>query len=187
MRTILARALLLVVIACPLVGAEKPAPMEIVVGTWREGSNITEPKPAQSQYFKTTLGGFVLVQGFAGFKWFIEVTKHPEKRLYTRSVIENPQDPKKPFVYDGTIDPDVPSTTITHGPALGLKNYQDYTLEFIAYSDEKRTKEVDRLTQRVRSYVDTTGPKLKIFSGLKTKTTDTLKENPAPAAEEKKR
>lgn len=186
MRTILARALLLVVTACTLTAADKPAPMELVVGTYREGSNITEPRPAQSKYFKTTLGAFHLIRGMAGYKWFIETIKPPEKRLYTRSIIENPQDPKKPFVYEGTIDPDTPSTTITHGPALGLKIYKDYTVEFIAYADEKRKKEVDRLTQKIRSYVDTTGPQLKMFDGMKSRTTDTVSEHSAPAAADQK-
>lgn len=187
MRMILASALLIAATACRLGGAQKAAPMELVVGTYREGSNITEPRPVQSQYFKTTLGAFQLIQGFAGYKWFIEVVKHPEKRIYTRSIIENPQDPKQPFVYEGTIDPATPSTTITHGPAVGLKIYQDYTLEFIAYADEKRTKEIDRLTQKIRSYVDTTGPKLKLFDGMKTKTTDTLQERSAPPDPDQKR
>ena len=182
MRAIIACALLLVFAACPLVVAQNSAPkaMELVIGTYREGNNVTEPKPAQSAYFKTTLGAFQIIQGFAGYKWFIEVVQRPEKRIYTRSIIENPQDRKKPFVYDGFIDPDTPSTTITHGPALGLKIYQDYTVELIAYADEQRTQEIDRLTQKIRSYVDTTGPKLKLFKGMKTKATDSQREHVAP-------
>ncbi|MBC8002440.1 MAG: hypothetical protein H7X97_07615 [Opitutaceae bacterium] len=187
MKTILARALLLAVTAGSLAGAAKTAPMELVIGTYREGNNVTEPKPAQSGYFKTTLGAFQLIQGFAGYKWFIEVTKPPAKRIYTRSIIENPQDPKQPFVHDGFIDPGTPSTTITHGPALGLKIYRDYTLEFIAYADEQRTQEIDRLTQKIRSYVDTMGPKLKLFKGMKTKATDSLQEHSAPTTPEAKR
>jgi len=121
MRMILARVLLIAATAGPLDGAQNAAPVELVVGTYREGSNITEPRPVQSHFFKTTRGSFQLIQGFAGYKWFIDVIKHPEKRVYTRSIVENPQDPKKPFVYEGYIDPATPSTTITHGPALGLK------------------------------------------------------------------
>jgi len=186
MRTILARALCFVVVACSLTGAQKSAPMELVIGTYREGNNITEPRPAQSRYFKTTLGAFHLIQGFAGYKWFVEVIRHPEKRIYTRCIIENPQDAKKPFVYENAIDPDTPSTTITHGPVMGLKIYSDYTLELIAYADEQRTKEIDRLTQKIRSYVDTTGPKLKLFDGMKTKATDSLEEHSAPPAADQK-
>lgn len=181
MRKVLARLLLLCAAGLPLAGADKPAPMELVIGTYREGNNVTEPKPAQSRYFRTTLGAFQIIQGFAGYKWFIEVIEHPAQRIYTRSIIENPQDRRKPFVYDGTIDPETGSTTITHGPALGLRIYQDYTLVFIAYADEKRTREIDRLTQKIRSYVDTTGPQLKLFKGMKTRTTDSLKENSVPA------
>jgi hypothetical protein len=140
----LARILLLVAIACALTGAQKSASMELVIGTYCEGSNITEPRPAQSQYFKTQLGAFQLIQGFAGYKWFIEVIKHPEKRIYTRSIVENPEDAKKPFVYESTIDPDTPSTVITHGPALGLKIYSDYTLEWAHRLRRRAADEGDR-------------------------------------------
>jgi hypothetical protein len=185
MKSIFAHLLLLAVSLGSLVAANTAAPTELVVGTWREGSNLTEPRPAQSRYFKTTLGAFQIIQGFAGYKWFIEVIKHPEKRIYTRTIIENPQDPKKPFVYEHFIDPTTPSTTLTHGPAIGLKIYQDYTVEFIAYSDAKRKKEIDRLTQKIRSYVDTTGPELQLFSGLKTKVTDELQERTTSASDAK--
>ncbi|WP_157693776.1 hypothetical protein [Opitutus sp. GAS368] len=101
MKTSLVNYILLAA-ACPF--TLNSAELELVVGTYREGSNITEPRPAESHYFQTKLGAFQLIQGFAGYKWLIEVIKHPEKRIYTRSVIENPQDPKKPFVYEGYID-----------------------------------------------------------------------------------
>jgi hypothetical protein len=186
MKSILACILALFVVAPSLAAAQKSPPMELVIGTYREGNNLTEPRPAQSKYFKTTLGAFQLVQGFAGYKWFIEVIERPEKRIYTRGIIENPMDPKKPFVYDGFIDPSTPSTVITHGPAMGLKMYGDYTLEFIAYEDEARTQEIDKLTQIVRSYVDTTGPKLKLFKGMKTDTKGSVKELTAPPESRKK-
>jgi hypothetical protein len=186
MKSTLANILLLFVAATPLVAAQKSPPTELVIGTYREGNNLTEPRPAQSKYFKTTLGAFQLIQGFAGYKWFIEVIQRPEKRIYTRSIIENPQDPKKPFVYDGFVDPTTPSTVITHGPAVGLKIYSDYTLELIAYEDEARTKEIDRLTQQLRSYVDTTGPKLQLFKGMKTDKKGAVQEITAPPEKEKK-
>jgi hypothetical protein len=186
MKSTLAGILTLFAAATPLVAAQQSAPMELVIGTYREGNNLTEPRPAQSKYFKTTLGAFQLIQGFAGYKWFIEVIERPGQRIYTRGIIENPQDPTKPFVHDGFIDPSTPSTVITHGPALGLKIYGDYTLEFIAYEDEARTKEIDKLTQIIRSYVDTTGPKLKLFKGMKTGTRDSVREHAAPPEAKKK-
>jgi hypothetical protein len=185
-RTTLAGILLLFAASTSLMAAQQSAPMELVIGTYREGNNLTEPRPAQSKYFRTTLGAFQLIQGFAGYKWFIEVTQRPEMRIYTRCIIENPQDPKKPFVYDGFIDPSTPSTVITHGPAVGLKMYGDYTLEFIAYQDEARTQEIDRLTQVIRSYVDTTGPKLQLFKGMKTARKDSVQEYTAPPESRKK-
>jgi hypothetical protein len=38
----------------------------------------------------------------------------------------------------------------------------------------------------VRSYVDTTGPQLKMFDGMKSKTTDTVSEHSAPPASDPK-
>jgi hypothetical protein len=186
MKSPLAAMLPLFAATTPLLASQKSPPMELIIGTYREGNNLTEPRPAQSKYFKTTLGAFQLVQGVAAYKWFIEVFQRPEKRIYTRCVIENPQDPKKPFVYEGFIDPSTPSTVITHGPALGLKIYGDYTLELIAYEDEARTKEIDKLTQIIRSYVDSTGPRLKLFRGMKTGTMDSVQEHPASPESDKK-
>lgn len=36
--------------------------------------------------------------------------------------------------------------------------------------------------QKIRPYVDTTGPELKLFEGMKPKTTDTFQEHSAPSA-----
>jgi len=141
----------------------------LCIGTYQKGNNITEPRPTRSQYFKTSIGGFQIIQGLAGYKVFIDVVKHPEKRCYTRAILENPENTKAPFVYDHYIDPSTPSTTLTHGPVKGLQVYKDYKVEFIMYEDEARTKEIDHLTQEIRSYVDTTGEELKLFRRLETK------------------
>ncbi|MBI5422984.1 MAG: hypothetical protein HZA32_02785 [Opitutae bacterium] len=39
---------------------------------------------------------------------------------------------------------------------------------------------LDRLTQKVRSYVDTSGRELRLFDGLKTTKTGSLEERTAP-------
>lgn len=154
----------------------KSVAIELVVGTYREGNNVTEPRPAESRYFRTKIAGFQIIQGFAGYKVFIDVIERPKKRAYTRVILENPAEPKKPFVYEHYVDPDTPTITLTHGPAKGLEIYKDYHVEVILFADEARAQEVDRLVQKVRSYVDTTGQNLKLFGGLKTKATDGLTE-----------
>ncbi len=150
--------------------------IELVVGTYRDGNNVTEPRPAESRYFRTKIAGFQIIQGFAGYKVFIDVIERPKKRAYTRITFENPAEPKKPFVYEHYVDPDTPMITLTHGPAKRLKIYKDYRVEVILFADEARTQEIDRLVQKVRSYVDTTGQNLKLFGGLKTKLSDGLTE-----------
>ncbi|HTG31589.1 MAG TPA: hypothetical protein VLB76_01560 [Thermoanaerobaculia bacterium] len=138
--------------------AEKPL---FILGTV-EGRNTTDPRPAESTNFRTLRGGFQVLEGSAGYVVYLDIIKKPGSRMYTRAILQNPLDPRKPFVYEHFIDKDTPSTTVAHGPVKGLEIHKDYELQFVLYEDEARTKEVDRLTQLVRSYVDTTGPKLKI-------------------------
>jgi hypothetical protein len=139
------------------------------LGTYQKGNNITEPRPQESKYLRTRMGGFEIIQGFAGLKLYIDVIKKPDQRLYTKAIIPNPKNSNAPFVYEHYIDPNTPSTTLTQGPMMGLEIYQDYLVEFILYSDEARSQEVDRLSQKIRSYVDTTGDKLKLFGNMKPK------------------
>jgi hypothetical protein len=140
-----------------------------VLGTYKDGNNITEPKPIYGKYVKTEMGGFQVIQGFAGYKLFIEVITAPEQRLYSRTIVENPEDINAPFVYEHYLDPTTPRTTLTHGPVKGLEVYKDYTVTYILYENEARTIEVDRIVQGIRSYLDTTGSKLKIFNKVKSK------------------
>lgn len=182
MKTKLVSMVLLVAAVWPFI--LRADEMELVVGTYQKGSNITEPRPAESKYLRTTLGGFHLIQGMAGFKLFIEVIQHPEQRVYTRVMIENPKAADERFVYEHYLDPDTPSITITHGPAIGLKIYKDYTLDVFLFSDAARTQEIDHLTQKIRSYVDTTGKKLKLFKGIKAKSADGMKQLTAPPSAE---
>lgn len=139
------------------------------IGTYQKGSNITEPRPRETKYLRTEVGGFEIIQGFAAFKLYIDVIRKPERRLYTRAIIPNPSDQGSPFVYEHYLDPSTPSTSLTHGPAMGLQIHKDYTVKFILYSDEARTKEVDRLSQKIHCYVDTTGHTLKLYGRMKPK------------------
>jgi len=140
--------------------SQKPA--LFCLGTYQEGNNITDPRPRESEYLRTSTGGFEIIQDTAGFKLYIDVIKKPERRIYTRAIVPNPQDKNAPFMYEHYLDPTTRSTTITHGPVMGLKVYEDYAIDLILYKDEARTQEIDRLSQKIRSYVDTTGAKAKV-------------------------
>lgn len=141
--------------------AQSAAKPLFVLGTV-DGKNTTDPRPAESTNFRTQVGGFQVTQGFAGYVVYVDIIKKPRSKQYTRAILQNPLDPKAPFVYEHFIDKETGRTTLMHGPVKGLEIYKDYKVELILYEDEARTKEIDRLTQLVRSYVDTTGPKLKI-------------------------
>lgn len=139
--------------------AEKPL---LLLGVSEGSGNAADPRPSQSASFRTQRAGFQVIQGLAGYVVFIDVIKRPDRKQYTRAVLQNPLDPLSPFVYEHFIDPETPRTVLSHGPVKGLQLHKEYRVELILYEDEGRTKEIDRLTQLVRSYVDTAGPKLKI-------------------------
>ena len=141
-----------------------------LIGTYQKGNNITEPHPEKSRYLRTNAGGFLLMQSFAAYKVFIDIIQKPEKRYYTKAILQNPLDSNAPFVYEHYIDPDTSTATLTHGPVKGLQIHKNYTVEFILYEDKNRTKEIDRLTQKIRCYVDTTSPQLFLYHQIKTKT-----------------
>jgi hypothetical protein len=171
MKLVVALTILCLLAGCisPPLGVKKSDHL-FSIGTYQKGNNITEPQPQESEYLRTSTGGFEIIQGLAAFKLYIDIIKSPARRVYTRAIVPNPQDLSEPFVYDHYLDPSTPSTTITHGPVLGLKMYKDYIIEFILFADESRTQEIDRLTQKIRCYLDTTGPQLKLYRRMKTKT-----------------
>ena len=150
----------------------RPGDRVFSLGTYQEGNNLTEPRPRESTCLRTRMGGFEIVQGFAAFKLYLDVLKPPAQRVYTRAIVPNPQDADEPFVYEHYLDPHTRDTAITHGPVAGLRMYEDYVVEFILYADEARTEEIDRLAQPIRCYVDTTGPELKFYEGMKPKVPD---------------
>ena len=156
--------------------------MDLVIGTYHELGNPDLPKPAQSQYFKTRVGAIQLVKKTAGFRWIVDVVKHPEQRIYYRVLFEYPYNAAKPFVREGAIDPETPKISAGYGPVQGLVIGQEYTFELIVYADEKRTQEIDRLAQKVHSYVDTTEAEAKLFSGM-TKFTQSPPKPPPPVTE----
>ncbi len=137
-----------------------------VRGTYQEGHDATEPRPAESRYFKTEIAGFAIVNGVAGYRAFIDVITPPSQRIYTRAILENPVNSNTPIVYEHYIDPETGSTEVTHFPVIGLRIYNNYTITLIAYEDEARTVEIDRLKQEVRSYIDTTADPISIYSNI---------------------
>jgi hypothetical protein len=141
--------------------AQSAAKPLFVLGTV-DGKNTTDPRPTESTSFRTQAGGFLVMDGSAVYKVYVKIIKKPRSEQYTRAILQNPLDPNAPFVYDYFIDKKAGITTLTHGPVKGLEIQKDYKVELVLYEDKARTKEIDRLTQLVRSYVDTTGPKLKI-------------------------
>lgn len=145
--------------------AQSSADPTFYLGTLQD-RNTADPRPAESTYFRTQRGGFVVRQGYAGYLVEIEVIKKPRRTLYTRAILQNPLDPLIPFVYEHFIDGGTGSTILGHGPVMGLKLDETYTVELILYQDKDRKKEIDRLTQPVRSYVDTSGPTLKVSDQL---------------------
>jgi hypothetical protein len=141
----------------------------LVFGVYAPGHNITEPKPQKSEYLETKSGGVVILSGGAGLFLQTRVIKHPISELYVTVEYENPQ--------GGTaLKNDMRFTPETKGlyfsaPSFqaGLKGYADYVITVRIWDTKDSEKPIDTLVQKVRSYVDTTGPSPMMFDKLKQK------------------
>lgn len=146
----------------------KAAETILVVGTYQKGNNVTEPRPKSSEYLETLHGGIVVVGNGAGFYLFAKVIRIPTKSLYVVVEYENPEG--KPLTNEMNF---APSAKELHFSApefvRGLKNYSDYEITVRIFESKESKEPIDVLKQTVRSYVDTRGPKVQLFSKIKPK------------------
>jgi hypothetical protein len=141
----------------------------LAFGVYEPGHNITEPRPKKSEYLETETGGVVILPGGAGLFLNTRVIKHPITELYVTVEYENPQG-------GAPLTNDMPFTPETKGlhfsvPSFqtGLKSYADYVITVRIWEKKGSGKPIDTLVQKVRSYVDTTGPSPLLFDKLKQK------------------
>jgi hypothetical protein len=161
------RFFLIVVLAFTLCTAARAAEPPLVSGVWHKGHNITEPRLKSSKLMKALEGGFLLVPTAAAYRLEIEVSPSLSTPYFVQAVFENPADRRKPFVEETSVSQPAKVLTLTHGPVRGLRISGDYRITVKIFRRKGDAAALDVLEQKVRSYVDTTGPTLKMKGGLK--------------------
>lgn len=143
--------------------AAQPA---LVIGTYQTGSNVTEPRPKKSAYLETLHGGIVVVGDSAGYYLFTKVIRKPEKDLYVVVDYENPSG-GKPFTNDMEFKTTAEELHFSAPEFVkGLESYSDYDITVRVFESKEAKEPIDMLKQTIRSYVDTRGPKAKMFRRL---------------------
>lgn len=136
-------------------------------GVYKPGSNVTEPRPAESRYLKTDSGGILVVDAGAGFYLKVVMRQPLKESLYVKVEYENPEHPGIPSVNDAVLGPDDEGFVFSSPTVYkGLKGYSDYTIKVLIFRSRTDSQPIDTLTQRVRCYVDTTTSKIKVWSEL---------------------
>lgn len=158
----------LVSILLTIVAAQAAEP-RLVIGTYQKGNNVTEPRPKKSEYFETLHGGVLVVGDDAGYYLFTKVIKKPAKDLYIVVDYENPSG-GKPLTNDMEFKTTAEELHFS-APAFvkGLKSYSDYEIIVRVFESKEAKEPIDTLKQTIRCYVDTRGPKAKMFNRLKEK------------------
>ena len=137
-------------------------------GVHKEGSDVTEPRPRKSKYLETVDGGVVVVDAGAGLFLDVVMAERPTQPLHMKINFENPGGG---VISDETVlTPDMHDTYLSLSvPRVqsGLKSYKDYTITIQLRNSKEDSRPVDTLTQKVRSYVDTTGPVPRAYQGMR--------------------
>lgn len=132
----------------------------LISGTYRKGSNITEPKPVKSEHMATEVGGFGFITATKEVKYVlnVDITKPFDRPMYVKAEFQNPLDAERPFFEDATIPAGQKSLNLVYGPVVGLKIHRSYWVKISLYEIGDHNKAVDTLKQNIKSYFDTTNP-----------------------------
>ena len=172
MRQLVALSCLILMTACtsttstrPVAASKQPV---LVKGTYMPGSNITEPRPEKSQFFKTDHAGFVVLEKGAAYYLQARVLKSPPSTYYIRVEYENPQDKSRPFVNNMDLTTTMDGARFSSPDVVwGIRNYADYTIRVSVFTSRESTQPIDTLVQPVRAYVDTTSGEVRIYNRMK--------------------
>lgn len=142
----------------------------LVSGVWMKGADLTEPRPVKSEYFKVYQGGFYTSVKGARYFLLADILPNIEKPLWVKVQCQNPLNPKEPFIEEGPINVGDRSLHYSSDYIKGLKIYREYWMKITLYDSKEQKKEIDKITQKIRSYVDTTGEEVRIYKDVKEKT-----------------
>ena len=131
-----------------------------ISGTYRQGSNVTEPKPVKSKYLEVITGGAVLIERGAGLFLRAKPTPDAPKNLYYTIEYPNPADPSHPLVNDFLDESYAEFSFSSPDIIKGLWGYYTYEITVKIFAKKESAEPMDVLKQNVRSYVDTQGETL---------------------------
>lgn len=139
----------------------------LISGVYKSGSNMTEPRPVESKYLKVNTGGVVIIRAGAGLFLNVAVKEKPTKDLYLVIEYENPQDPNAPLVNDQVFFKNAEKFVFSSPSTIrGLKSFGDYKITVKIYDSKQKKELLDTLTQKVRSYANTTTDKVFVYRDI---------------------
>ncbi len=114
--------------------------------------------PKADQYTTNYSGSNLTVR----YEYTLNRKKGFTDKVYQRAILENPEDKNKPFTYESVLDPNKKASRVFHSALKNVIMGKRYKLIFEFYSDEKRTKLIERVVQEIRSPIDNTEGCIKI-------------------------
>lgn len=141
---------------------------------WLSGIQIKDlhftksyPVAEENEMLKVVNAGYWLANGKGKISQLVytlelNIKKPSAARVYTRSILTNPNDSNAPFVYEHYLDSKDSSTKIHHSPLVGVKLGHEYHMVFEVYADLKRSNLISKIEQKIISPVGNSGGCVKI-------------------------
>ncbi|MEZ8827062.1 hypothetical protein AB6E04_22195 [Vibrio amylolyticus] len=126
-----------------------------------ESHAASYPEGAVSQHMEIVNAGYYVADAYGQvsqiiYRYNLNFKNLPNRKLYTKAILQNPLNRRDPFIYQHHILPEEKSTQVTHGPLNNVVNSQLYDFRFELYCDEGMTDLVDSISQKVLSPLDNT-------------------------------
>ena len=138
--------------------------------TYVPGANITLPRPRQSQFFKVSDAGFLILKNKdAAYYIRGSLSEGRVKPYFVRVEYDNPQDESQPFENEADLTPDKNYAVFTSPDAVwGIHYWKTYTIRVSIFDNRESKQPIDTIVQPLRSYVDTTSGEVRIDNHLTT-------------------
>lgn len=133
-----------------------------VTGIKRDNEVYSEkfPKEVTTAHYKVVNAGYwVRTRNTPDIEVVNEFTLSIKEKfsglVYTKAVIENPDNISEPIIYEGSLDPDSGSrsTNIFYGPIKNISVGDTYTLRLQVFSDKERSNLIEEVIQKIVSAV----------------------------------
>ena len=138
-----------------------------ISGTYRLGSDVSEPRPARSRFLETLDGGLVVIRDQVAHYLHARVREKPSAPLYIKIEYQDPLG--APPLENEEEFPVIADEFEFRAPRAvrGFKINSEYQITVNIYERKESTIPIDTLTQTVRAYVDTVGEHPMQLPGLK--------------------